>query len=357
MATVKLNETFIESYPTPEKQTDINDTIITGLCVRINPTGYKSYGFRFKYAGKFKRLSIGKTTHISLEQAREICRHYHYLLQQGKNPIAEKKKREHTIITFEQLVKKYRENRLCIKSENTQKNYNVYINKNLNVLNDKYLEDISRNDILNILEKNQLHIKHPTTANLIKATLSAVLQYGVERGLIEKNTCHNIKAFPMPVKKKKRAYSIDELKVIWNTVHSFPTPYKQLFQILIITGKRKHSVLKSKWEYIDFKEKKWITPAELSKTNNEHVLPLTDKLISIFKELQEYSSDSKYVFKSNYYKDKDTPITNPTSYIKKLKQRIPDFQIHCLRHTVRTRLSMLVVSNNISGKSSIIEPC
>lgn len=90
------------------------------------------------------------------------------------------------------------------------------------------------------------------------------------------------------------------------------------------------------WSEINFEEKIWTIPAEKMKMKNAHIVPLTDKVVSLLKEAELYKQ-SDYVFYSPTTTKK--PISDNS--INQALQRIgykDKMTGHGFRHTASTLL-------------------
>ena len=61
-----------------------------GLYLDIQPSGLKYWRVKYRYAGKEKKLAVGKHSYIGLKEARETCAQAKKLLAQNIDPSAKK---------------------------------------------------------------------------------------------------------------------------------------------------------------------------------------------------------------------------------------------------------------------------
>ena len=69
-----------------DKRKEIPDAGIVGLRLIVQPTGDKSWTYRYVFGGKKKRLSLGKFPLVQLSQAREMARVAALKLSEGTDP-------------------------------------------------------------------------------------------------------------------------------------------------------------------------------------------------------------------------------------------------------------------------------
>jgi hypothetical protein len=72
---VKLSIKSIEAVKASDKRQEYPDHLIKGLRLIVQPSGIKSFQLRYKYAGKSKRLTLGRWDRgLSLAAARDKAR-------------------------------------------------------------------------------------------------------------------------------------------------------------------------------------------------------------------------------------------------------------------------------------------
>lgn len=88
--------------------------------------------------------------------------------------------------------------------------------------------------------------------------------------------------------------SKEEITIIWqhlsNSSASQNTKYA--VQLLLYTFVRFIELRRAKWEEIDFEEKLWRIPARHMKKRRPHLVPLSDQVIKLLKEMHSQTSDT-----------------------------------------------------------------
>jgi hypothetical protein len=90
----------------------VSDQRCKGLAVRVAPSGVKTWdlAFRIRGMGKMRRLSLGRTTDVSLEQARERANALTTAARSGRDLIGEEdgaRQAAASRITVEKLIDLY----------------------------------------------------------------------------------------------------------------------------------------------------------------------------------------------------------------------------------------------------------
>jgi len=349
------NEDFdhqtISGLAAPDKRTEIFDGHTKGLGLRITPTGTKTFFYRYRFNGRIRRFTIGRFPGISLSEARKRVLKLKVKVNDGIDPQAEKqKKRQKTEPqTFKELTKEFEEKHLPTLRESTRTEYKRIIDTELIPKLGKYpINEISKNQIISLLDDKAYKDEAPTMANRIRARLSRIYTFGMERGLTDSNPVQTTATYKNGNTKRSRFYDKEEIKELWSFFERFEEPTQSVLKMLLICGQRKTETMKMKWENI--REKTWTIPAELAKNKQPHDVPLPDMALKIIEKMKPLSSDSDYVFKSPQKENQSIEwLTRARKHIQRYSD-VPDFRPHDLRRTVASHMAELGVNRTVLGK-------
>jgi hypothetical protein len=86
-----LTHRSIEAMRPAQAPYRVSDQRCKGLAVRVAPSGVKTWDLAYRIRGtrKMRRLSLGRTTDVSLEQARERANALTSAARSGRDLIAE----------------------------------------------------------------------------------------------------------------------------------------------------------------------------------------------------------------------------------------------------------------------------
>jgi integrase len=188
----------------------------------------------------------------------------------------------------------------------------------------------------------------PGHARNIFGHVRAFFNWAVEHGLVEASPADRVRPVRLigPKNPRQRVLTDGELQVFWRAAESMPYPYGPMYQMLLLTGQRRGEVAGARWSEIDLAAKTWTVPAERFKSNSAHVVPLTDAVLSLLSALPRWPK-SDAIFSN----DGVVPVNNFSLARKALNKALgsePDWVIHDLRRTVRTRLSSLRVPDAVA---------
>ena len=303
---MKLTDIQCKSAKPKEKKYKLIDG--RGLFLLVMPNGSKYWQYRYLFMGKEKLHSIGVYPEVGLSEARELHREAHKLVSQGINPIEEKKaakqqlKTDHNN-TFEAIAREWVEHK---KSEASEK----YCNTILTRLEKELFKPIGSLPIKSITPKIMLDaLKSIEERGALEMTrrvrqyAKQIFDYAIAHDLVETNpTAPITRAFKTKKVEHQKALPLEELpnllqKIEQNDARLYPQTRLAL-KLMLLTFTRKKELTDAKWKEINLKDKVWIIPAKRMKMKKEHIVPLSDQSVAIFKELQEISSQWEYVFPS-----------------------------------------------------------
>lgn len=347
----KLTDTFIRNYLAPNKRTEIYDKIVSGLAIRITKTGSKSFVYRYRHKDKVKRFTIGTYPKLGLAQARKEVKRLAYEVSQGIDPLAEKRKKRNkpSPINFSKLAKEFKQKHIPTLREITRDEYKRIIDVELKpALGNVAIKDISKHDILKLLDNKAYKDKSPTMANRIRARLSKMYTFAISRGLADYNPVSQIPTYKEGETKRKRFYDKKEIQKIWKANENQRDPGRSVIKMLFLTGQRLGETRKMKRSCINGSV--WTIPSEDAKNKVANEVPLSDLALRVIDELEPLTGKSDYVFNSPV--KKNTPVLDAKRTVTNIREqsKVEDFRAHDIRRTVTTHMAKLKVDRTVLGK-------
>jgi len=325
---------------------------VKGFFIRLTKAGNVYFYYRYWFEGKAKSYKIGSYPNMGVSAARDKARDLAGMVNDGVDPQAEKNKRKHQPkeTTFKEVANEFIDKYLPTLRDKTAKEYKRHIEVYLTPLDDMPINEISKNQVLSILDKKAHKDSSPTQANRIRSTLSSLFSFAEKRGLVRGNLMKSIPTYNTGENKRSRFYNPDEIQELWEWFDSFITPTGQVFKMLLITGQRKTETMQMKWD--DIRGDIWTIPADLAKNKQPHDVPLSDMALQIIEQLKPITGDSPFVFESP--RKEGQPIGSIKISKEKIqddkKKGISDFRPHDLRRTVATYMAKLGVDRTVLGK-------
>ncbi|MCG2590386.1 tyrosine-type recombinase/integrase [Rhodohalobacter sulfatireducens] len=347
----QLNHKRLKFYPKPDKRVTLTDHEVGGLSVRIYPSGNKAFYYRYRWNDSVIDYKVGDYPDTSLSDAREEARELKGKVQDGLNPMAEKKARKQApdVITVRDLIEDFKRDYLPKKKASTQSSYKSRINKIEKKFGKKSIEELTRRDVKRWLKK--VAKKHPVNANRIQAIFSKIYSYAVKEDYTNNHPIKGLDKVGGKEKNRELNYTHDDIRNLWNAFETQREPMQSVLKMLLLTGQRLGETSRMKWRDIDQHNALWIIPKTETKGGETHIVPLTEMAIELLENVHQITGKKDYVFASP--KKENSPLAffgNVTDRIRPIAE-LPDFKIHDLRHIVITGMISLGVDMVHVGKA------
>ena len=315
---MRLTDRLLSSIKTNEKPCTIYDG--GGLYIEITKSGSKLWRFKYRYAGKEKRLALGSYHQVSLKEAREKRGVSKKLLENDKYPSLNRIEKRYTAYnesqtTFEAIALEWHEN----MKERWSEGYSNTILKRMKTdifptLGRLPIKSITPVILLNALRKIEARGLFETTKRA-RQYCSQIFRYAVATGRADRDiTVDIIGAFKAA---RTKHYAAIDVKELPDFIHKLYTNQARLFlrtklaiELMLLTFVRTNELLEATWEEIDFKNKVWVIPEERMKMGKPHIVPLSDRVMEILIELYSANHEWKWVLSSQTSTRK--PMSNNT---------------------------------------------
>lgn len=355
---LNFTKSQLEALPILEMQYEVRDTKTTGLILRVNPGGIKTFMFYRRVGYKLLRIKIGRLSDISIEMARKTAIQLNSQIISGVNPNAIKKEKTREL-TFKELYQKYYTEHALISTKRPTAIKATIDYHLIPKIGNLKLSDITRQKM------KELHLKQGETRGKIEANrvldmARAVYNFGIREEYYKgENPCSGIKRFKS--KSRDRFLSQEELKLFFEALTLEEQIYQDFFQLCLFIGARKTTMLTMKYKDIDFSLKRWRLPEDETKNEDVNIHVLCDAAMQILQrryDLNKYSpAPSVYVFPGDGLQGH---LVDPKKSLARIKKRMGvfDFHIHDLRRTLGsymaiTNASMPIISKALNHKSQV----
>lgn len=319
-ATTALTATQIKNTKPNEKDYKLFDG--GGLFLLVTKRNTKLWRLKYKFDGKEKLLALGAYPEISLLKARELREQHKTELANGINPSATKKVKQELQLQEEnkhlntfKYIALQRLNKIQdeISISHYKGTLRGFVNDTFPSIGDKDINEVTSKDIINILRKMmERNVKNSTQK--VYQQIGKTFKYAVAHGIADRNPCSDFDISEIVGKSTQQHYpTITDDKGIKNLLTSIKEYGGELstryaLEMLAYTFVRPTNARLALWSEINLKSKQWVIPAKKMKTKDEFIVPLSDTLIELLKDIQIYSGDSPYLFPSA--KSKTTPLSD-----------------------------------------------
>jgi integrase len=209
------------------------------------------------------------------------------------------------------------------------------------------LRDIRRRDIIglhdNIMDRNA-----PAAANRNLGLLRQVFRFAISRDLIEHSPCDAID-YPAKENPRERVLSETEIKAVWDELPEvgLSMNLQLILKFCLVTAQRRGEVINA--QKSEFSDGWWTIPADRTKSGRDHRVPLSPLAKALYKEIDERSGDSEWLFPG-----RNGPISadHVTAKLWEVVDEfsIDKFTVHDLRRTAASHMTALGHSRFNVGK-------
>lgn len=323
----KISKNLITSLTPKDQPYEINDTVLKGFLVRVQPSGAITYWVRYRWDGKQNRVRVGKPSTHTPAMARDEARRILAGLIHGINPAPEKRKtKKHTLQSF--IDEEYAK---VIEASNKDGKATIARLKScfFDDFADTPLNEFSTKLIEHWRTKRILSGKSPSTVNRDITALKSLFTTAVKWGYIAEHPITDIKPskvdncgivrFLSPEEEKKLLEAIDKRERMirekresankWRTErgyqtlpdlpsHQFADYVKPMILLSMHTGLRWGELTKLTWGDVDFNTSILTVRGRTSKAGNTRHIPLNAVAKSCLETWKKQTSGFEVVFAS-----------------------------------------------------------
>ena len=311
----------------------ITDTQIRGLELERLGVGRGKWRLRYLIPNRRRRgcLTLGDAPAMSLAQARELASQYLVQVAMGNDPKAQRKEAAKTPTFAEFIENDYLPHvHSYKKSANSDRSY--LRNQILPVLGKKYLDEITKKDIIDFHHGLKAKGYKPGTCNrsliLLRYAFNLAIRWEIPG--IKANPTKDVPLFDDHEGKRDRFLSQEETQRLFVAVQQSSNPMLQyIIPMLILTGARKREVLDCRWEDLDLEKRQWRIPT--TKAGRPRYVPLSNGVITLLANVP-HDERCPYVFANPKTKRPFASIFNAWNTARK-QAGLSEVRIHDLRHS------------------------
>lgn len=317
------------------------DLVVTGLHVRVGSSGKKSFSVVFRFAGRQRRHTLGPYPRWSLAQARAEAVNILQQVDKGIDP--RPSALDVPVLTLGEAMGEYTRLHLQPNVRSWRNVLGSLNNPALRALHTRPIASLSRRDVITAIDLVLATGRGHAAVNVLRH-LRAMLNWAVDRDLLPTNPCDRIRP-AVRTTERDRVLNDCEIAAVWHAIEQLPPPYRQMWQLFVLTGQRRTEVGTMRWE--DITGDMWVIPRERVKKDRAHAVPLTPMALAVLATLPGRAATG-YVFST----DGRRPSSNFTKVKLALDQAsgVRGWVIHDLRRTVRSKLAELGVPLEIARK-------
>lgn len=321
-----------------------------GLYLEIAPSGGKWWRLKYRIGGKEKRLSLGVYTavgsnavEVSLEAARKAAEAARQLVRNGVDPSQDRKAEKLRLAhqsesTFEVVAREWHGKQSAAwvpaHAERVLKRLERYIFPSLG---HRPIAELEAPELLGALRVIEARGKD-TTTHLARQYVGMIFRYGIASGRCQRNPAADLRGALTPAKKGNFA-AVTEPVQLAKILRAFDAydgtlPVRCALRLAPMLVVRPGELRKAEWKDIDMDKAEWRFVA--SKTNPNHLVPLSEQAVAILREAHTLTGAGRFVFPSA--RSAHRPMSDAAVLAAMRRMEIPAEEMtgHGFRATFRT---------------------
>jgi len=314
---INFIDTVIRNIEPPKKRTVYWCIGSPAFGLRVTPSGTKTFIYKYMSGRTSRWVTIGKYPAISIREARaRYNEQYEAVHDYEKDIVADKKaqiKAEKAKLTISELIKDYEtiariKEKISIKEELRAFNADV-----VPVIGNKYVEDVTSDDIDKIQHRILERAKNKTQATsngrvAVKNTLAYTRQlFNFAKNKKELRATLQAKNWSNPVleieslgkkARRDRVLSFQELWLFWNRIEhvGLPPVTAKTLKYILATMQRGKEVRNMTYSALKLTENVWEMQRCDTKNKKMHRVPLNKYSKNIIEEVSQFTKNSPYIF-------------------------------------------------------------
>ncbi|MBX3635801.1 MAG: tyrosine-type recombinase/integrase [Rubrivivax sp.] len=291
-----------------------------GMYLEVLPTGAKLWRWKYRFAGKEKRLALGSYPAVSLKDARAARDAARLTLKAGTDPAQVRKderlaQRVALATHFEGVAREWHASWRTGRSER----HADYVLRRLEAdvfptLGRLPIADITAPQLLAVAKK----IEARGAADIARRawqTCGQVFEYALAHGKVERNPARDVRP-GAALKPRKRGHfarvDAKEMPELLRKMAAYQgSPYTRFaLQLMALTFVRTSELIEARWDEFDLDAAEWRIPKERMKMPTPHIVPLSTQAVDALRCLHELKGLSGLLFPGE--RDHERPMSNNT---------------------------------------------
>ena len=308
---MSLTNTAIRNAKSEEKTHRLYDE--RGLYLEVSPNGGKWWRLKYRFNGKEKRLSLGVYPDVSLKDARERRDEARKLVANDIDPSEHRK--THKLAngegnSFEAVAREwFTKNSPSWSADHADRIKRRLENDIFPWIGGKPIGNIAVPELLSVIRRieNRGALE---TAHRALGNCSQVFRYAVATGRAERDPTGDLRGALPPARGKNFAAVTDPNQVskMLQVMDGYEGSLivRCALQLAPLVFVRPGELRKAEWKDIDFEAAEW--RFMVTKTDTQHIVPLSRQAVGILEELKPLTSNSRYLFPGA--RSKDRPMSD-----------------------------------------------
>ena len=300
-----LSKLLIEKTKPRAKSVRLSDG--RGMYLEISPAGGKWWRFKYRFAGKERRISLGVYPDVPLAAAREKREEARRQVAAGIDPGEQRKAAKVALVestenTFEAIAREW----FGLFSTKWVKGHADKIIRRLELnvfpwLGSRPVKAITAPELLAVLRRVESRGANETAHRALQVC-GRVFRYAIATGRAERDPSRDLSGALVPIQERHFA-SITEPLAVGELLRAIDA-YKGAFvtrcalRLAPLVFVRPGELRAAQWAEFDFDKSEWRIPASRMKARVQHIVPLSTQAVAILRELQPMTGRFPFAFPS-----------------------------------------------------------
>jgi len=317
-----------------------------GMFLLINPNGSKYFRLKYRFAGKEKVLALGVYPDTSLKESRAKRDTAKKQIADGIDPCENKKavkqsKVESAANSFEVIAREWGQKKVNAWEDKNNRSKRMLERNIFPWLGNKPITDILPKDILACLRRVEDRGTIETAHRSLQIC-GQVFRYAVATGRAERDITPDLRGALPPAKGEHFAAITEPKQVaeLLRAIDGYQGSFVSLCALKIapLVFVRPGELRAAEWQHFDLESKEW--RYFVSKTDVQHIVPLSAQAVAILQELHPLTGHGRYVFPCERAPRGDRCMSENTlnAALKRLGYGKDEMTAHGFRAMARTIL-------------------
>ena len=310
-----LTNTAVRNAKPGEKTRKIFDG--AGMYLELAPSGGKWWRLKYRFDGKEKRLSLGTVPDVSLKVARERRDEARRLLANGIDPSEHRKaekvaKAEQIANSFEAIAREWFSKHEPNWSTSHAKRVISRLERDIFPwIGSRAISKITAPLLLDTVRRVEQRGALETVHRLL-GICSQVFRYAIATGRAIYNPAGDLRG-ALPSVKAKHFASVTEPKLVGEVLRALDgyegtLPVRCALRFAPLVFVRPGELRHAQWKDIDLDNAEW--RFLVTKTETQHIVPLSKQAVEILQELKPLTGRGTYVFPGARNPKGDRPMSD-----------------------------------------------
>ena len=366
---LKLSEKLLRTAePAEGRSYQIFDTEIRGLAARVQSSGARAFTLDYRFAGRQRRMTIGRWPEWSVTAARERAKELRRMIDQGEDPLSKKEELREAPRIKDMIDRYIREHLPKLAPINASDQTSMLRKMVEPAWGNRLVTDITKSDVASFLDvvaegrprpskekpnnrarKLQGHKPTPVRANRVGEILRKMFSLAMEWDWRADNPAQGF--YRRIEQARERFLSPEELTRLAAALDKAEDQRAaSIIRMCMLTGARVGEVRQARFEQFNLDYAIWSKPASTTKQRKIHRVPISQDVVAIIRQRQfVVPKGNPWVFPGDAI---GKPVREVRRFWVKMQKEadLPDVRIHDLRHTFASLLVSGGASLEIIGR-------